>query len=384
MGTGVARVGLILAVLVASGCASAPRPGTLALPSTEETAATPPAEIPVPAPDLQPVPVGETASPTTVSARLDKVAAEGELNPCRTRNGGDRALVDAAQRRLFETLCSASLWFDGLFGERRNLAAAHGASGRIELSVLESEYEGTKFKARGSVRVDFPNLDERVHAFLGRDDEEDFIRDRTEGLALRSQFINVETNEGWLAGLGYGLPGSFRQRTDFRVGGKLGSRPKIFVQGRHRRNWILDRQNIWRFRETLFWTNRDGFGSTTSVDYDHIFRRSMLLRWANVGTISEESRGLEWRTAALLYQDLPGHRAVAYETFLRGWTEGEISIREYGARAIYRQSLLGRDWLAGELIVGYSWPRERRYERRDGSLAFGLGVELHFGRDLLR
>jgi hypothetical protein len=338
-------------------------------------------------PDLEntvvPILLGETASPSSVTARLNRIVEEGELNPCRVFAPRDQALVDAAQRRLFEMLCSASLWFDGLFGERRNLAAAQGASGRLELSVVHSEYEGTSYRGRGNVRVDFPNLDERVHAFLGRDDEEDFIQDRTEGLALRSQFLNVETNEGWLAGLGYGLPGSFRQRSDVRVGARLGSETKIFVQGRHRRNWILDRRNIWRFRETIFWTNRDGFGSTTSLDYDHIFRRAMLLRWANVGTITEETRGFEWRTATLLYQDIPGPRAIAYEAFLRGWTDAEVPIREYGARAIFRHSLLRRNWLVGEFVLGYSWPREELEEPRDGSLNIGIGVELYFGRDLL-
>lgn len=379
---------LLLGIALLSGCASAGERAARnagQVPPAPDSGATLHAEggeVVPPAPPLVPTPLGQTASPVEMVSRLNRVAREGELNPCLERRPENEPMVDAAQRRLLETLCSAALWFDGLFGERRNLSAAKNAHGRVELSFFESEYEGTRVKLRGNVRVDFPNLERRLHAFIGRDDEDDFISDRTEGLALRSQFLNVETNEGWLAGLGYGLPGSYRQRTDFRIGGKLGSEPKIFVQGRHRRNWILDRRNIWRFRETLFWTNRDGFGSTTSIDYDHIFKRSMLFRWANIGTISEETKGLEWRTAFLLYHDLPGHRAMAYETFLRGWTEGPANIREYGGRVIYRQSLMGRDWLAGEVVAGYSWPRELLIEERDGSFTFGLGVELHFGREL--
>lgn len=380
------------------GCASTARTAKTASPTPAEpysAIAVVPGIVPTPlgelasapavvvraAPPLAPAPLGQTAAPVAVVSPLVKVALEGELNPCGVRGPEEEQPVDAAQRKLYETLCGASLWFDGLFGERRNITAARQASGRLELSVLESQYEGIKVKPRGTVRVDFPNLDRRVHAFLGRDDQDDFIRDRTEGLALRSQFINVETNEGWLAGLGYGLPGSYRQRTDFRVGGKLGSEPKIFAQGRHRRNWVRDRQNLWHLRETVFWTNRDGFGSTTGLDYDHIFRRSMLFRWANVGTVSEETKGFEWRTALLLYQDLPGHRAMAYEAFLRGWSKGEVGIREYGTRVIYRQSILGREWLSGEAVLGYSWPREKRLEKREGSLTYGLGVEMRFGRN---
>ena len=187
---------------------------------------------------------------------------------------------------------------------KRPIASARGVSGRLEISGLNSDYEGSKFRVRGNVRFDFPNLDRRWNAFVGRDEPNDFIRDRTEGLALRSQFLDFADENRWLAGLGYSLPGTYQQRTDFRVGGKLGSEPEIFVQGRHRRNWFIDDRNLWHFRETLFWTNRDGFGSTTSLDFDHVVKRTMLLRWGNIGTISEATDGLEWRSAMLLYQSL--------------------------------------------------------------------------------
>jgi hypothetical protein len=354
--------------------------------ATARLAPTPLGDTASPAAELALQPISETVTPpvmVTLQQRLEEVAREGELNPCLAKRRPDEAMVDTAQRKLFELLCGASLWFDGLFGERRNLSAAQGASGRVEISYLNSEYDGSKFRLRGSIRVDFPNLEKRVHAFLGRDDEDEFIQDRTEGLALRSQFIPVETDEKWLAGLGYGLPGSYKQRSDFRVGGKLGSEPEIFLQGRHRRNWVPGINDIWHFRETVFWTNREGFGSTTSLDWDHIFRRHLLLRWASIGTYSEETEGFEWRSAMLFYQDLEGDRAIAYETFLRGWTEGEVPIREYGARAIYRQTIFNRPWLWTEVVLGYSWPREYLIEDRDGSLTFGLGVEIRFDRDLV-
>jgi hypothetical protein len=294
----------------------------------------------------------------------------------------DEELIDEAHRKLYETLCGAALWFDGLFGERSEVtaASARGTSGRLEISGLNSDYEGTKFRVRGNVRFDFPNLDRRWNAFVGRDEPNDFIRDRTEGLALRSQFLDFADENRWLAGLGYSLPGSYKQRTDFRVGGKLGSEPEIFVQGRHRRNWFINDRNLWHFRETVFWTNRDGFGSTTSLDFDHVVKRTMLLRWSNIGTISEVTDGLEWRSAMLLYQSLnPVGRALAYEAFLRGETSNEVPLKEWGVRGVYRQPLMHRDWLAGEVVLGYSWPRFELEDDREGSLTVGLGLEILVG-----
>ena len=343
-----------------------------------EPAPSAPADT-VPPPSEMPAPLGDTASAVEVPSTLERVAEEGELHPCWDRPGKGTPFIDRVRSRLHEWLCRATLGVDGWFGDERNIENARASSGRIESSFLNSDYEGSRFRTRASVRVELPNLDRRIHAFLDRDDQEAFIEDRTEGLAQRSQFINVETNEGWLAGLGYGLPGNYKARTDFRVGGKLGNEPKIFVQGRHRRNIIVDRRNIWRLRETLFWENREGFGSTTSVDYDFIVNRLLLFRWASIGTITEETKGFEYRTAFMLYHDLPGHRAVAYDLFLRGWTEAETDIREYGGRVIYRQSLARRNWLDGEIVIGYSWPREKAAEERKGSLTLGLGFAMRFG-----
>lgn len=325
-------------------------------------------------------PEDRTAPDSTVPAKK-KRELKRAVNPCRQRASDDAPAIDDAHRKLYETLCGAALWFDGLFGERNEnaIASARGTSGRFEVSGLYSEYEGSRVRLRGNVRFDFPNFAKRWNAFIGRDDQDDFIRDRSEGLALRSQFLDFSDQNRWLAGLGYSLPGSYKQRTDFRVGGKIGSEPEIFAQGRYRRNFLINDRNLVHFRETLFWTNRDGFGSTTSLDYDHVVKRTMLLRWGNIGTVSESTDGLEWRSAMLLYQSLDNAKALAYEIFVRGETAWEVPLKEYGARTIYRQPLLHRDWLAGEVVFGYSWPRFELEDERKGSATIGLGLEILVG-----
>ena len=350
------------AATVDAGAQVEPRAGSQAEPRAEPAAEAP---------------VGSAASTPPKMEKRKKA-----LHPCRKLAAADAQLIDDAQRKLYETLCGAALWFDGLFGERNEatIASARGVSGRLEISGLNSDYEGTKVRVRGNVRFDFPNFDRRWNAFVGRDDEDDFIKDRSEGLALRSQFLDFADQNRWLAGLGYSLPGTYKERTDFRVGGKLGSEPEIFAQGRYRRNLLIDKRNLFHFRETLFWTNRDGFGSTTSLDFDHVVKRTMLLRWGNIGTVSESTDGLEWRSAMLLYQNLRHDgQALAYEAFVRGATANEVELTEWGGRAIYRQPLMRRAWLAGEVVLGYSWPRFKLEDQREGSLTVGLGLEILVG-----
>jgi len=311
-----------------------------------------------------------------VYGEVKRGIAEGE--PCGGPKAEGEAAVDAIRRRLYETVCGAASWFDGLFGERRG-GAPRRVDGRAELSTLYSEHYGTQGRGRLGVRADLPNLQNRVHAFLGRDSEDAIVQDRSEGFALRSQFFDLESDERWVAGLGYGLPGSYRARSDLRIGVKVRLDPDFFVQARHRRNWFVGDRNLWHFRETVFWSVRDGFGSTTSIDYDRLLTTRSLVRWANIGTVSQVTDGVRYRSAIVVYQNLGERRAIAYETFVRGESDDRAAAREYGVRTIYRHPVPRRPWLFAELIGGYGWIREDEDRTRDGSFSIGVGMEILFG-----
>lgn len=336
---------LLLAVIAANGCAGRPKP------------ATPPAGAPAP------------AAPEKKTLR--------EL--CRQRVPEEEAVLDESRRRLQETFCGATLWFDGLFGGHPDVKNARAVSGRVELSTLYTQADGTQPKARLRLNYDLPNLKHQVKLFVGRDQGDEFIRDRQEGFEIRSSVFGVETEDRWLAGLGYSPPGKWAERLDFRIGGNLGTAPEGFVQGRLRRNVFLGESAVWRLRETVFYTNREGFGSTTSADYDRVLRSNLLFRWGTVGTFSEKTTGADWRSAAVLYQHFGSRQAIAYEFFLRGSTDQDVAVREFGVRNVYRHAL-NRQWLYGELIGGYTWPRESADVPRKGSALVGVGVELSFGR----
>ena len=356
-----------------------------AAPAVEEDAVLAAQAAPEPAPatgsslwisESPEMPFGARPAPAQVGAAPSKPRPSlREL--CRQPKGA--SFMDESRRLLEETFCGATLWFDGLFGGEPDLQNARAVSGRVELSSLYTEYEGADYHGRLRLNYDLPNLERRVRLFLGREDEEDFIADRENVFAVRSSVFGLETEEEWLAGLGYRPPGRWLSKTDFRLGGRVKSAPEVFLQWRYRQNVFAGQRTVWRLRETFFYENRDGFGSTTSIDVDHVIRRDVLTRWANVGTYSEETEGLEWRSAGVLYKNLPGRRAVAGELFVRGATDAEVPLREYGSRFVYRQPL-GRPYLFGEIIVGYSWPREELTEPRDGSAMIGFGLDLLFGQ----
>jgi hypothetical protein len=342
----------------------------------------PPQASPEAAPDDEAQPLAPSRF-LVAEARERQLAEEQALaQPCRPPDSRMLRFIDEVQRQIYRTMCGAALWFDGVFGEQQHPAAAQQTSGRVEFSGAYSEYDGAKFRTLLDVRLRIPNMENRLEAFLGRDNDQDFVEGRQEGLALRPLFLSIEGEDRWVAGLGYGLPGNYKQRTDVRLGVRGGLRtPETFAQARFRRNFFVGENNLLHFREIAFWTNREGFGATTVLDFDHIVTPQNMWRWANTATNSQDTHAWWWRSAFLWYENLGERRAIAYETYVRGETQAEVPLQEYGARTIYRHGFPSRKWLYSEVVLGYSWPRFELEETRRGSAAIALGLEPLFGRE---
>jgi hypothetical protein len=370
----------VVACVLAAGCAS----GRARSQAPATVPAAPPAAAPpaAAASSDESLPLAPSRYLIAVARQRRRAQEQQRAEPCRQPADPEAQVVDDLHRQLYRMMCGASLWFDGLFGEERHPAAAQKTTGRLELSGTYSQRDGAKVRTLFNARMVLPNMQDRVEAFVGRDDQDEFVQGRTEGLALRPLFVNMEREDRWVAGLGYGLPGSYKQKTDVRVGVRGGLRtPETFAQARFRRNFFIGERDLWHFREIVFWTNREGFGATTVVDYDHVISPRRMFRWANTATNSQDTHAWWWRSAFVLYRNLADRQAVAYESFVRGETQAEVPLQEYGLRTIYRRGLKSRPWLYGELVLGYSWPRFERTEKRDGSAAIGLGIEILIGRD---
>lgn len=287
-------------------------------------------------------------------------------------------MLDLTRDQIEEIICRAALWLDG-FGGEANVLAARRSRGRLETSYYWSEFTGSETRVRFKVRVELPALKERLSAFVGLDNDDDFVRGRSEGFALRSEFPTLDDDDDWLAGLGYGFPTSSRVfKSDLRVGAKRLTDTEVFVQNRFRYLAYSDDVNVVTLREVLFWTNKDGFGSTSGLDWMHVITPELLARWDTVGTVTQESAGLDWRSAAWLYYSLGGEKGLALEVFSRGETRHLVPVREYGLRMLYRHPLFQRR-LYLEFITGYTWPRIDPLVERDGSYGVGVGLQLPFG-----
>ena len=165
-----------------------------------------------------------------------------------------------------------------------------------------------------------------------------------------------------------------RKNLEFRVGVRGGL--KFFTQARYRKQWALSEQDRIEFRETIFWNNKDKFGSTTALDYEHAFTPKLSLHWQNATTISENTDDFAWGSSLGLFRRFGDDRMLSGEMVVTGETGAEETVDEYGVRMKWTQPVY-RDWLIGEFIVGHYWP-QREDRERDKSWALGVNLEMRF------
>ncbi|HEY1076429.1 MAG TPA: hypothetical protein VGE51_07045 [Fontimonas sp.] len=330
---------------------------------------------------------GRTALLAAV-ASLAACAAQGPSkpeprNPCDQEaviTGDAPEIVDDTRVMLEETGCKTALWLDGLFADEADIESARNTNGYLSTSASYSEFEGFDTKVRLRVRLKLPSLKGRTSAFLGREDQSDFISDRVERFSLSSQLPKIDDREEWLAGLGYALPGSKRVSVDFRVGASGLAEPRAFLRSRVHYTVYSDNERVAYLRVTPFWQTRDGVGVTLGANYSQVLSEMLLLRLSSIGTTTEADTGVDWSNAVTLYQNLTKGRGMAYQLFITGDTNAPEPLYEYGGAATFRQPLFGEK-LYGEFSLGYTWPRIDPALPREGSYEVGIGLELPFGKD---
>jgi hypothetical protein len=129
-----------------------------------------------------------------------------------------------------------------------------------------------------------------------------------------------------------------------------------FVRSRIQHTYHISDVALARVGETLFVNNTSGAGETTEVSLERSLDNKTLLRWANTGTVSRESRGLEWVTDLTLINELSSLSAITVAGSIFGNTNLDDVISNYRILARYRRNFL-RSWLFYELEPEISWLR---------------------------
>lgn len=301
------------------------------------------------------------------------------MEVCAEEEPHHTTMLERMRRRLTVTACASSAWLDSLFGDQIHYDEYRATYGTVSAGGLWSDYDGFDPRLRFRVRLQLPQWDERISAFAGRVGEDDYISD-TEGdfEALPTRQFGTLEDESVLVGLGYSSPG--RTGNDFDVG--VGVRVDLPLDPYTRARYEIVRTFAERYvlsaRETVFWQNSEGFGTTTRVTLDQALSDTMLLRWSNLGKYTEETLGLEWYTQLTLFQSLNERTGLAWQAQIEGSTDNEVQLTRHAVRLIMRRQM-APEWLFLELRAGVGWPRRKLEEVRKASPELGLAFEMQFG-----
>ena len=286
-------------------------------------------------------------------------------------------LIDRVHLGVWNSVWRSARYVDSKFGNSADESIYQQTSGSIAPALLWDRFDGLTPRLRFDVDVPLPHVNERLHAFVGRVNRDEYVTERSPASgAFAKQYGPLEEDET-LFGIRYREPsqgGNFSADAGIRIRSPIDP----FVKGSYRFLRGASETTLYSFRETAFWQNSEGFGFTSRVDIERIIKDAWLLRWTGSGTISQETEGVRGYTALTMMRGLPNRRAIAAEVFTTGEFEAPVPTENYGVKVAYRRSV-ARDWLVMETRVSCTFPREELTQERITNWGVGIGFEMFFG-----
>ncbi|UCF20670.1 MAG: hypothetical protein JSU87_04470 [Gemmatimonadota bacterium] len=330
--------------------------------------------------EAQPPPAGHLPPGAHLSSgdSLPQDTASRRRDPC-TPDELQQSWLDWLQRNVSRTVCGSALWFDGLFGDSYVYDERDVTYGRIFVGLWWDERDRLDPNFRFRVKLSFPRLENRANVTLGRENFDSYVSDQADSFEGVPQTLATTDEDEFFLGVGFTPLRGRRSRLSISPGVNLKVPLEPYLKVSYRLNLIETDRTLARIRETGFWRERDGFGTTTRIDLDQRLRQRFLFRYHAMGTFSESTYGLDWQTGITLYQHLGGSRALAYLAEIFGETGRDVPLEDYGLRVVYRQGAF-RPWLILELSAGLSWPRRSLAEARKINPGLGFGFEMQYGR----
>ncbi|CAI8156821.1 MAG: Uncharacterised protein [Pseudidiomarina mangrovi] len=286
-------------------------------------------------------------------------------------------LVDEFRDGLTNSVNRTAQWVDSFFADKVNPDDYNTASGRFTLRPEWDEYGGFKLDSSFRARVVFPNAEQRITAFIGRADFDDFINETQD--SRPSVIRRDEADEEWMVGLGFDPYVDDSQRLSFSAGIRGGLALDTYVSSTYRFETVLSDISELYSQSVGFWRDSDGFGIAQTFEYDRVLSENWFNKFWIRGTFAERTEGVRWHLSNKSYYLYAPERALGAELWWYGETRAVVPMQDYGIRALHRQRF-HRDWLYLESWVGVHWPRELLTEAREPRWIVGIELELQFGQ----
>jgi len=288
--------------------------------------------------------------------------------------------LDRTHQVIYDSMWRSAEHVDRWFGSVADDAVYEQIYGSITPSLLYTQYDGLRAQLRFNMNIPLPQINDRLHAFIGRFDPNEFITERDEPSGAFPRTYGPPTEDQTLLGIGYHEAAKPQQggRFDAGVGIRLALPTDPYIKGSYVFERGVSETGLFSIRETLFWQHSEGFGETTRLDLERIYDVHWLVRYTASATRSQQSEGVRGYSSVMLLHELTNRRAVAVEFGVDGQVQAPVPLHDYGAKLAFRKGIL-RQWLIMELRGSIDWPKDFTYQHRSASLGVGIGFEMLFG-----
>jgi hypothetical protein len=281
----------------------------------------------------------------------------------------DYPWLDIMHQSIADSVTDSALWFDDFFvlDDFSHDDKARGEA-RIRLGWEPRSRDLNEFQTRLRLRVKLPNLKNRVDLVLS--DYDDDQADRV--LQTSSNDVFTEQNRFSLALRWRAKPNS---GLSHRVG--IGRRLQPFVKSRYRSLLNITDNTDLRWQTSIYYYNRDGFGTDIAGQINYTLSPQSMLRFNNHFYFRDRSNDWLWKHSLQHLRQLDDKTAVITGFYIEGLSQPNYRLEEYLVSFRWRKNTL-RKWLFYELEPFVLWRRDERF-----SASYGLALRLEgfFGHD---
>ncbi|MGA1867340.1 MAG: hypothetical protein ACMUJM_02220 [bacterium] len=288
--------------------------------------------------------------------------------------------IDHTHYYLSQKVCHIALWFDRFFGDECEVDES--AKSIVKLTNAVGQSKNKKINYRSQFRAHFflPNVNRRLRLMLvGERGKDAFEKTETSNKSSELALLEEDDTEEvglYSAALQWIIQKSDNSNIDFNVSARFKEHIYPYAKGRYQRMIELSPRLLFRFSETLFWYEEEGFGGTTVLDFDQIMNYLTFFRLSSEATLLRADQGFDWIERIEIYHQLSSHKAISAGVGIRNKTTPIIKREDLWIEMRFCQNIY-QTWLFLEIIPSINWPRNENGKAIPGII---VKLEMLFGK----
>ncbi|MBM95042.1 MAG: hypothetical protein CMI09_04245 [Oceanospirillaceae bacterium] len=243
-----------------------------------------------------------------------------------------------------------SFFVDSFFSENIIEDDIEGSRAKLSFYTRRELGDPVDYKFGLSVRLVFPNTNERLNLLLESEDEE----------AREADPLESVENNNYSAALRFIIQESDRWKTNLDSGVRWGIPPDPFSRLRARRFF-----GFWDWEakatQTLYYYTSKGWGERTSLQLNRSLNTEKLLRLNGAAEYLLNDEYFKLNYDLGVYHELSHRAAMGYVAGASGDTQSSATFYDYFASVRYRR-LIYKDWVFAEVAPALVWESNKDYE----------------------